>query len=76
MQFIGIDLHTNRFTCCYLSDSGKEKTMATFELDKSDVPRFFATLTKDTVVLIEAPAGNCNTGAVVAGLYKKSASPL
>lgn len=54
MQCIGIDLHTNRFTCCYLSDSGKEKSMATFELDNTGLPRFYATLTKDTVVLIEA----------------------
>ena len=31
MKYVGIDLHTNRFTCCYLSDDSKEKQMETFE---------------------------------------------
>jgi hypothetical protein len=25
MQFVGIDLHTNRFTCCYLYDKPDRK---------------------------------------------------
>jgi hypothetical protein len=54
MQFIGIDLHTNRFACRSLSDSGKEKTMAAFELDESDALRFFAALARDAAALIEA----------------------
>jgi transposase len=54
MQFIGIDLHTNRFTCCYLNDTGKEKRLETFCLSQDDLPRFCATLTPETVVLIEA----------------------
>jgi hypothetical protein len=35
MQFIGIDLHTNRFTCCYLderrSDHAQDRVMKTFD---------------------------------------------
>jgi transposase len=54
MQFIGIDLHTNRFTCCYLNGDNKEKSIRTFELCPEDLPEFYETLTQDTVVLIEA----------------------
>jgi hypothetical protein len=25
MKYVGIDLHTNRFTCCYLADNSNEK---------------------------------------------------
>ncbi|AEF86743.1 hypothetical protein TREPR_3886 [Treponema primitia ZAS-2] len=54
MQFVGIDLHTNRFTCCYLNEGSREKTMRTFELKADDLKEFHKTLTLDTVVLIEA----------------------
>ena len=32
MQFVGVDLHTNRFTCCYRSEEKEGKETATFEL--------------------------------------------
>jgi len=59
MQFIGIDLHTNRFTCCYrngnTSESGKdEKQTESFELTDYGLAQFYQTLTKETYVLIEA----------------------
>jgi transposase len=58
-QFIGIDLHTNRFTCCYRdekssADNPKERVMKTFELDEVGLAMFYRTLTVDTYVLIEA----------------------
>lgn len=53
MLFLGIDLHTNCFTCCYLDQVGG-KRLETFELKAEDLERFFATLTKDTHVLVEA----------------------
>jgi transposase len=58
MNFIGIDLHTNRFTCCYrderLSDRPGDRVTKTFELDESGLAAFYATLTADTYVLVEA----------------------
>ena len=59
MQFIGIDLHTNRFTCCYRdknSPAGKksEKLTETFELSDYGMAQFYKTLTPETYVLIEA----------------------
>jgi transposase len=59
MNFIGIDLHTNRFTCCYRNehssvDSPKDKRIETFELNEFGLAQFFKTLTADAHVLIEA----------------------
>ena len=59
MQFIGIDLHTNRFTCCYRDgnstpDSKGEKWTQTFELNNSGLLSFYQTLTPETYVLVEA----------------------
>jgi hypothetical protein len=49
MKFIGIDLHTNRFTCCYrderLSDRPGDRVTKTFELDDAGLAAFYATLT-------------------------------
>jgi transposase len=60
MNFIGIDLHTNRFTCCYRDERSsvenpKEgKITKTFDLNESGLTDFFMTLTKETYVLVEA----------------------
>ena len=54
MKYVGIDLHTNRFTCCYLFDDSKEKQMETFELDQDKLRKFYSTINKDTYVLVEA----------------------
>jgi len=54
MKYVGIDLHTNRFTCCYLYDNSKEKKIETFDLNEEDLCRFFKTIDKDTYVLVEA----------------------
>jgi len=53
MRFLGIDLHTNCFTCCYLESAGTRKII-TFRLDKTGIDDFRATLDKSTYVLIEA----------------------
>jgi transposase len=53
MKFIGIDLHTNRFTCCYLTDNTKEKQTVTFELNLLGLKKFYSTIDKETYVLIE-----------------------
>jgi transposase len=57
MQFIGIDLHTNKFTCCYRDEkSGQEgkKATETFELSGYGLGQFCSMLTEETYVLIEA----------------------
>jgi transposase len=60
MNFIGIDLHTNRFTCCYrdewasAEDPRKDRVVKTFELNGEGLAAFYATLAADTYVLIEA----------------------
>lgn len=59
MNFIGIDLHTNRFTCCYRNerssvDNPRDKRLETFDLTEEGMAQFFTTLTADAHVLIEA----------------------
>jgi transposase len=59
LNFIGIDPHTNRFTCCYRNerssvDNPKDKRIETFDLTDFGPVQFFKTLTADTCVLIEA----------------------
>jgi transposase len=59
MQFIGIDLHTNKFTCSYRDettppDAKKGKLTETFDLTNIGLDDFYQTLTPDTYVLVEA----------------------
>jgi len=54
MKYVGIDLHTNRFTCCYLFDDSTGKKTETFDLDKQGLHDFYSTIGKDTYVLVEA----------------------
>ncbi|GHU20560.1 IS110 family transposase [Spirochaetia bacterium] len=54
MQFIGIDLHTNKFTCCYRDERSADKRTETFDLNEAGLAAFYGTLTVDTHVLVEA----------------------
>ena len=60
MNFIGIDLHTNKFTCCYrdekssTEDPRKGRVIETFTLDAEGLWSFYRTLSVDTYVLVEA----------------------
>jgi transposase len=60
MNFIGIDLHTNKFTCCYrdeyssVENHKKERKIITFPINASGLTAFYETLTADTYVLVEA----------------------
>jgi transposase len=54
MQFIGIDLHTNKFTCCYRDEQSADKRIVTFELNEKGLASFYMTLTAETHVLLEA----------------------
>ncbi|MDR1956347.1 MAG: IS110 family transposase [Treponema sp.] len=59
MNFIGIDLHTNRFTCCYRTEQSNvevrnDREMRTFDLSVEGLAAFYQALTADTYVLVEA----------------------
>jgi len=59
MQFIGIDLHTNKFTCSYRDehtapDAKKGKRTETFGLTEQGLAAFYQTLADETYVLVEA----------------------
>jgi transposase len=54
MKFIGIDLHTNCFTCCYRTEESTRKETVTYSLDDKGLGAFYATLDKDSYVLVEA----------------------
>jgi transposase len=66
MKYVGIDLHTNRFTCCYLGEEHKEKRIETFNLDAEGLKSFYSTINANTYILVEA---TINTFAFVA-LFK------
>ena len=74
MQFIGIDLHTNKFTCCYRdSSSGPDgkKVTETFELSSFGLAQFYRTLTEETYVLIEATITTFNFVRLIQPLVKE-----
>jgi transposase len=54
MKFIGIDLHTNCFTCCYRTEESSRKETVTYSLDSKGLGAFYATLEQDSYVLVEA----------------------
>ena len=59
MQFIGIDLHTNKFTCSFRDentppDAKKGQRTETFDLNDYGVSKFIETLEIDSYVLLEA----------------------
>ena len=53
MIFLGIDLHSNCFTCCFIYDEGK-KLKTTFQLNGESLLDFFKLLTLNTYVMVEA----------------------
>jgi transposase len=54
MTFLGIDLHTNCFTCCYMDSKSQDRRLETFAISDEGFSRFFPTLSRRTHVLIEA----------------------
>lgn len=53
MKFIGIDLHTNCFTACFLDEAGN-KSIITYELNNEGIEKFFEKVTLESYVLVEA----------------------
>ena len=59
MKHIGIDLHTNSFTACYLEE-GKQEKIETFRLqDSSHLEIFIQTLGKEDEIALEATGNSC-----------------
>lgn len=57
-RFIGVDLHKNRFTVCYMQEN-EDYELADFNLDPPGILAFKKTLTKEAEVAVEATG---NTG--------------
>jgi len=55
-RYIGVDLHKNSFTVCYLSETG-EKELKVFKVNSNGLEKFKGTLNKEDVVAVEV-AGN------------------
>src|SRR4030065_2521779 len=53
MIFLGIDLHSNSFTCCFIHEDGKKQKM-TFSITPESLENFYRYLDKNTAVIIEA----------------------
>jgi len=71
MSIIGIDLHTNRFTCCYLDEEGSRR-MKTYELSTTDIGLFLQTVHADTsCVLIEASVNTFTFVKLITGHVKQ-----
>src|SRR3989344_3089297 len=53
MRYIGIDLHTNSFTACYL-EAGKPERIQTLPVQKGGLEEFIKTLQPEDEVALEA----------------------
>ncbi|MCL2722387.1 MAG: transposase [Treponema sp.] len=71
MKYVGIDLHTNRFICFYLSDNSKEKQTETFNLDAKELRSFYSTINKDTYILVEATINTFSFNTLFKNLVKE-----
>jgi len=54
MQFIGVDLHANKFTCCYRDEGKGKKETATFDLRGQGLADFYQMPGGEAYVLVEA----------------------
>lgn len=68
MRFIGVDLHTNSLTACYLSDDGSEE-MRTFDLKA--LKEFQASLESSDQVAVEATGNTRHFRAAIKSLVSK-----
>ena len=57
MRYIGIDLHTNSFTVCYL-ENGKPERIQTLPVQKDGLKEFIKTLQTEDEVALEATANS------------------
>ena len=53
MKYCGIDLHSNKFTCCFINDKSS-KEIISYPLSRKSIESFIALLDRDTLVIVEA----------------------
>lgn len=53
MSFLGIDLHSNCFTCCFLYENGQKVHME-FNLKPEELESFYSFLNLETYVMVES----------------------
>jgi transposase len=68
MRFIGVDLHTNSLTACYLSEDGSEATR-TFDL--KELEKFQASLESSDQVAVEATGNTRHFREAIKSLVSK-----
>ena len=54
--FIGVDLHSTQFTCCFL-DEGNERFNMEFPVSKEGIEGFLQKAGKESIVMVEASTG-------------------
>ena len=54
--FIGIDLHSTQFTCCFL-DEGEGRTSISYPVNKTGINDFLSEAGKESIVMVEASSG-------------------
>jgi len=84
MNFFGIDLHSNRFTCCFLYEDGNREKI-TFDVSSDAIERFKSMLNSNTSVIIEASTNTFKfiesikdlvSEAVIVNTYKMKLIPM
>ena len=53
MKYLGIDLHSNRFTCCFLSENNGKKII-TYNLDSQGIKDFLTLVNQGTSIMVGA----------------------
>jgi len=53
MKYIGIDLHSNKFTCCFLYENNRKK-LITYNLDSQGLKDFLKHVNRETSIMVEA----------------------
>lgn len=69
-RFIGVDLHKNRFTVCYMNE-GSEYKLLVFSLNLKGLERFKETLTREDEVAVESTGNASYFAREIKGLVKE-----
>jgi hypothetical protein len=57
-KFIGVDLHTDQFTCCALSEMGGILWRQSFKLTPEALQEFYNLVDENTLVSLEATSNS------------------
>jgi transposase len=53
MKYCGIDLHSNKFTCCFIHENSTKEIM-TFAVSRNSIESFISFLDRETLIIVEA----------------------